>query len=401
MYKSNIQHLIIYFCFVLIFSCNSATQNKETTTEPEPPGIVLGTEQLGQYLPLLKDKKVGLLVNHTSVIGQTHLLDTLILLNVDVAKIFAPEHGFRGNADAGEHIDNSIDSKTGVPVISVYGDHRKPTPEDLDNVDVVIFDSQDVGARFFTYFSAMQYMMESCAENGVEMIIFDRPNPNGHYIDGPILEMENKSYVGMNPVPIVFGLTAGEYAKMMVGEKWINQAEALKLTVIEMTGWDHNTPYSLTVKPSPNLPTDQSIALYPSICLFEGTAVSVGRGTLTPFQIIGIPDSTMGDYSFTPESIDGMSKNPKYLGETCYGYDLSNVKVKNQLDLSYLIEFYNKSKNKDKFFNKYFVKLAGTDQLQKQIEAGISEDEIRQSWAEGLIAYKAKRKKYLLYDDFE
>ncbi len=401
MYKSNIQHLIISFCFVLITACNSAPQNKEATADKKQERIVLGTERLDQYLPLLKGKKVGLLVNHTSVIGQTHLLDTLISLDVDVAKIYAPEHGFRGNVDAGEHIGNSIDSKTGVPLISVYGAHLKPTPEDLENVDVVIFDSQDVGARFFTYFSAMQYMMEACAENGVEMIIFDRPNPNGHYVDGPILDMENKSYVGMNPIPIVFGLTAGEYAQMIVGEKWINEAESLNLKVIKMTGWDHNTRYSLTVKPSPNLPTDQSIALYPSTCLFEGTMVSVGRGTLTPFQIIGVPDSTMGDYSFTPKSIVGMAQKPKYLNKKCYGYDLSNVKVKNQLDLSYVIEFYNKSKNKDKFFNGYFVKLAGTDQLQKQIEAGISESEIRKSWAEGLIAYKTKRKKYLLYDDFE
>ena len=401
MYKSNIQHLIISFCFVLITACNSAPQNKEATADKKQERIVLGTERLDQYLPLLKGKKVGLLVNHTSVIGQTHLLDTLISLDVDVAKIYAPEHGFRGNVDAGEHIGNSIDSKTGVPLISVYGAHLKPTPEDLENVDVVIFDSQDVGARFFTYFSAMQYMMEACAENGVEMIIFDRPNPNGHYVDGPILDMENKSYVGMNPIPIVFGLTAGEYAQMIVGEKWINEAESLNLKVIKMTGWDHNTRYSLTVKPSPNLPTDQSIALYPSTCLFEGTMVSVGRGTLTPFQIIGVPDSTMGDYSFTPKSIVGMAQKTKYLNKKCYGYDLSNVKVKNQLDLSYVIEFYNKSKNKDKFFNGYFVKLAGTDQLQKQIEAGISESEIRKSWAEGLIAYKTKRKKYLLYDDFE
>ena len=253
-----------------------------------------------------------------------------------------------------------------------------------------------MGARFFTYFSAMQLMLEACAENGVEMIILDRPNPNGHYVDGPILEMENKSYVGMNPVPIVFGLTAGEYAKMMVGEKWINKAESLKLTVIEMAGWDHNTAYSLTTKPSPNLPTDQSIALYPSTCLFEGTAVSVGRGTYTPFQIIGIPDSTFGGFSFTPKSIAGMAKTPKYLGQKCHGYDLSNATIKNQIDLSYLIEFYEKSKDKENFFNKYFIKLAGTDQLQKQIEDGKSEDEIRASWVAGLADYKSKRKKYLI-----
>jgi uncharacterized protein YbbC (DUF1343 family) len=382
-------------------SCKSTSPPQEQIQELEPAKIIAGAERLDQYIPLLKGKNVGLLVNHTSLINGKHLLDTLTSLKINVVKIFAPEHGFRGNADAGEHIDNSIDEKTGVPIISIYGDHRKATPEDLEGIDVVIFDSQDVGARFFTYFSAMQLMLEACAENNVEMIILDRPNPNGHYVDGPILEMENKSYVGMNPVPIVFGLTAGEYAKMMVGEKWVNKAESLKLTVIEMTGWDHNTSYSLATKPSPNLPTDQSIALYPSICLFEGTIVSVGRGTYTPFQIIGVPETIIGDYSFTPKSIVGMSKKPEYMGQECYGYDLSNVKVKNQIDLSYLIEFYKKSKDKKKFFNKYFIKLAGTAQLQKQIEEDKSEYEIRASWQDGLTAYKVKRKKYLLYNDFE
>ena len=401
MYKSNIQYIIILFCLIAFTSCKSTSPQQEQVQELEPAKIIAGAERLDQYIPNLEGKNVGLLVNHTSLINGKHLLDTLTSLKINVVKIFAPEHGFRGNADAGEHIDNSIDETTGVPIISIYGDHRKATPEDLEGVDVVIFDSQDVGARFFTYFSAMQLMLEACAENNVEMIILDRPNPNGHYVDGPILEMENKSYVGMNPVPIVFGLTAGEYTKMMVGEKWINKAESLKLTVIEMTGWDHNTPYSLTTKPSPNLPTDQSIALYPSTCLFEGTMVSVGRGTYTPFQIIGVPETIIGDYSFTPKSIVGMSKKPKYMGQECYGYDLSNVQVKNQIDLSYLIEFYNKSKDKEKFFNNYFVKLAGTDQLQKQIEEGKSEDEIRASWQSGLTAYKAKRKKYLLYEDFE
>ena len=401
MYKSNIQYIIILICLIAFTSCKSTSTKQEPVQELEPAKIIAGAERLDRYIPLLKEKNIGLLVNHTSLIEDTHLLDTLTSLKINVVKIFAPEHGFRGNADAGEHIDNSIDEKTGVPIISIYGDHRKATAEDLDGVDVVIFDSQDVGARFFTYFSAMQLMLEACAENGVEMIILDRPNPNGHYVDGPILEMENKSYVGMNPVPIVFGLTAGEYAKMMVGEKWINKAESLKLTVIEMKGWDHSTFYSLATKPSPNLPTDQSIALYPSTCLFEGTMVSVGRGTYTPFQIIGIPETVVGDFSFTPKSIDGMSKKPKYMGQKCYGYDLSNVQVKDQIDLSYLLEFYNKSKDKEKFFNKYFVKLAGTDQLQKQIEEGKSEDEIRESWQAGLTAYKVKRKKYLLYDDFE
>lgn len=401
MYISNIQHLIPYFCFAAIMSCHGTTQKKADPVSPEPVQVVTGTEQVDAYLPLIENKKVGLLVNHTSMVGEVHLLDTLIAMDVEVVKIYAPEHGFRGDADAGEHIDNSVDAKTGVPVISVYGDHRKPTPEDLENIDVVIFDSQDVGARFFTYFSAMQYMMEACAENGVDLIIFDRPNPNGHYVDGPVLEMENKSYVGMNPMPIVPGLTAGEYAQMIVGEKWINQAESLQLTVIKMKGWDHNTAYSLTVKPSPNLPNDQSIALYPSICLFEGTKVSVGRGTMMPFQIIGLPDSTMGSFSFKPRSIEGMSKYPPYLDQVCYGYDLRNVKVQNKIDLGYLIEFYNKSKDKESFFNKYFVKLAGTNQLQKQIEEGKTENEIRQSWQDGLASFKEKRKKYLLYKDFE
>ncbi len=400
-YKLNLQHLAGYLCLTLCLACSSPKTPRSEPAQKPAQTILTGTEQPEVYLPLLKEKNVGLLVNHTSRIGDTHLLDTLLSLGVNVAKIYAPEHGFRGNADAGEHIDNSVDAKTGVPVISMYGKHMKPTPEDLAGIDIVIFDSQDVGARFFTYFSAMQYMMESCAENDIEMIIMDRPNPNGHYVDGPVLDMTYKSYVGMNPIPIVFGLTAGEYARMIVGEKWINKAENLKLTVVEVKGWDHSMPYSLTVKPSPNLPTDQSIALYPSVCLFEGTVVSVGRGTKIPFQIVGVPDSTMGDFTFTPESIDGMAKNPRYKGQKCYGYDLREVEVENKINLSYLIEFYQKSKNKEAFFNKYFVKLAGTDKLQQQIESGVPEDEIRQSWEPALSEYKKLRKQYLLYPDFE
>ena len=392
------QYFISLLLALVLSNCSQAIQQSEQIDAQEKEVVVTGAERISEYLPLLKGRKVGLLVNHTSLIGDTHLLDTLLSLDAAVKKIYSPEHGFRGKADAGEQVDNAIDTKTSLPIISLYGKHKKPTREDLTGIDVVIFDSQDVGARFFTYFSTMQYMMEACAENGVQMIVLDRPNPNGHYVDGPVLEMENKSFVGMNPVPIVFGLTAGEYAQMIVGENWISQAEELNLTVIEMEGWDHSTPYSLTTKPSPNLPNDQSIALYPSLCLFEGTNVSVGRGTLMPFQIIGFPDSTFGEFVFTPISIDGMSKYPPYEGEKCFGLDLRNAKVKPQLDLSYLIDFYTKSPNKAEFFNSYFVKLAGTAQLQQQIEDGWTEVQIRKSWQVGLKDFKEKRKRYLLYE---
>ncbi|MFY0654805.1 MAG: DUF1343 domain-containing protein [Cyclobacteriaceae bacterium] len=399
MYKLNFQHLFLLLSLPFLCSCQPTKQNTEKVVlEEVKKNIITGAERLDQYLPLLEGKKVGLLVNHTSLVGNTHLLDTLIASKIEVAKVFAPEHGFRGKADAGEKVNNEIDAKTGVPLVSMYGNKKKPTPEQMAGLDIVIFDMQDVGARFFTYFSAMQYMMEACAENGIDMLILDRPNPNGHYVDGPILDLKNKSYVGLNPIPIVHGLTAAEYAKMIVGEQWIDNGEKLKLSILEMENWDHQTPYSLPVKPSPNLPNDQSIALYPSVCLFEGTIVSVGRGTYDAFQVIGLPDSTMGNFSFTPKSIDGMSKYPPYQDKVCYGVDLRKVKVKDQLDLSHIIDFYNKSKDKEKFFNNYFVKLAGIDQLQKQIEAGLSENQIRASWQDGLEDYKNKRSKYLLYD---
>ncbi|MBX2955053.1 MAG: DUF1343 domain-containing protein [Cyclobacteriaceae bacterium] len=353
--------------------------------------------QLEILLPKLTSKKVGIVVNHTSLVGKTHLTDTLLKRNVDLIKIYAPEHGFRGTADAGEEIKDGVDSKTKLPVISLYGNNKKPTTAQLAGVDVVIFDIQDVGARFYTYISTLHYVMEACAENNKKLIVLDRPNPNGHYVDGPILEKEFKSFVGMHPIPIVHGMTIGELARMINGEGWLEGGKTCDLEVVPVKNWKHADPFSLPVKPSPNLPNDQAIALYPSICFFEGTVISLGRGTQMPFQIIGHPDLKNMPFQFTPVSIDGMSKNPPLENKLCYGLDLREAKVKPQLDLSYLISFYRAFPDKDKFFISYFEKLAGTAKLREQIQQGLDEAQIRESWRVDLEKFKELRKKYLLY----
>ncbi len=365
----------------------------------EDKKLLLGAERKDIYLPLLKNKSVGLLVNHTSRVGNEHLVDILLKDGIAVKAIFAPEHGFRGTADAGEQVKDGLDEKTGIPVFSVYGKTRKPTPEMLSGLDVVIFDIQDVGTRFYTYISSMHYMMEACAENGVSMIVFDRPNPNGHYIDGPVREPEFKSFVGMDPIPVVHGLTVCELAKMINGEGWLGEGLQCDLTVVPMKNYRHSMPYSLPVKPSPNLPNDQSVALYPSLCFFEGTKMSVGRGTPFPFQVVGYPDPRFGEFTFTPKSIEGMAKHPKLEGQQCYGVDLRNAPKPDKIDLSHLIRFYNLWDKDEPFFNNYFEKLAGTATLRRQIEKGLPEAEIRASWQTGLDDYKKLRRKYLLYDD--
>ncbi|MDO6389161.1 DUF1343 domain-containing protein [Pontibacter sp. BT731] len=375
----------------------------ETATAPETPAakpLVLGAEQLDRYLKHLEGKRVGMVVNQTSVIGKTHLVDTLISRSVEVTTIFAPEHGFRGEADAGAHIKDAKDTKTGLPIISLYGSNKKPSKAQMQNLDVLVFDIQDVGTRFYTYISTMHYAMEACAENGKKMLVLDRPNPNGHYVDGPVLEMEHKSFVGMHPIPIVHGLTVGELAEMINGEKWLEGEKSCDLTVIKMENYDHTMAYDLPVRPSPNLPNAQSIALYPSICFFEGTNVSVGRGTPTPFQVIGSPFYQKKDYSFTPVSTPGAT-DPPHKGVKCYGMDLTDPSFAQPFTLKYLLEMYNNSSSKEKFFNNFFEKLAGTSELRKQVIAGKTETEIKASWEPNLSDYKVLRKNYLLYPDFE
>ncbi len=352
---------------------------------------------MDEVVQKLSGRRVALVVNHTSLVGKKHLTDTLLQSGIAVKKIFAPEHGFRGEAEAGETIKDGRDTQTGLPVISLYGNLKKPGPDMLQDIDIVVFDIQDVGARFYTYISTMHYVMEACAENNKPLIILDRPNPNGHYVDGPILEPEFKSFVGMHPIPVVHGMTVGELARMINGEGWLEGHRKCALEVIRVKNWTHNTPYSLPVNPSPNLPNDQAVALYPSICLFEGTVMSVGRGTLTPFQVIGHPDLKNMPYQFTPVTIKGMASNPPHENKVCYGMDLRNVKVKPALDLSYLINMYKAFPQKEKFFNNYFEKLAGTRALRSQIMQGLSEEEIRKSWEKGLIEFREIRKKYLLY----
>ncbi len=360
--------------------------------------VIVGAERFDEYLPLLKGKKVALVVNQTSVVGATHLLDTLLSQKVNVVKIFAPEHGFRGDADAGAHVSSSVDAKTGLPLVSIYGRNKKPSKEQLQDVDVVIFDIQDVGARFYTYISTMHYVMEACVENNKKVIVLDRPNPND-YVDGPIIKEDKyKSFIGMHNIPVLHGCTVGELAQMINGEAWLKNGVKANLIVVKMTGWKHGDKYSLPVKPSPNLPNDMSIQLYPSLCLFEGTAVSVGRGTYTPFQVIGYPDRSFGKYTFTPEPIKGMDTNPVQKGKVCYGYDLRKAKTKG-FSLKYLIDFYNKSNQGAKFFTRpqFFDKLAGNSTLRWQIIKGKSEELIRESWQADLNKYKKMRSKYLLY----
>ena len=370
--------------------------------------IFPGAFSTAKYLPLLKNKRVALVVNQSSILNGVHLSDTLLDLGVNVVKIFAPEHGFRGKADAGKIIDNTIDSKTGLPIVSLYGKKEKPNKEDLSNIEIVIFDIQDVGVRFYTYISTLTYVMESCGENNIPILVFDRPNPNGHYIDGPILEPKYKSFVGLIPIPIVYGLTMGELAQMINGEGWMSNNVKCNLTVIPCTNYTHQSHYQLPIRPSPNLPDFASVSLYPSLCFFEGTTVSVGRGTNKPFKQIGHPSLASNyKYKFVPLPNEGAS-NPKLKGESCFGIDLSNVKIKDfrhkgKIELSWLIEFYNNYEDKEKFFlkNNWIDKLAGTDELRKMIIQGKTSEEIKEVWKTDLIKFNSARKKYLLYPDFE
>lgn len=359
--------------------------------------IKTGADNYNNYLPLLNNKQIGIVTNQTGILtNKIHLVDFLLEKNIAIQKIFAPEHGFRGTADAGEHIVDGKDSKTGLSIISLYGDNKKPKPKQLAGIEIMVFDLQDVGARFYTYISSLHYIMEACAENNIPLLILDRPNPNGSIVDGPILEPAFSSFVGMHPIPLLHGMTIGEYAKMINGEKWLKNKIQCKLTVIPCLNYNRKMNYSLSVKPSPNLPNDQSVNLYASLCLFEGTNVSVGRGTEKQFQIYGSPYLPKSDFSFTPKPNLG-AQNPVYNGALCYGEDLSTYSGLNQLELKWIIKAYQTTKDKSKFFNPFFTKLAGTKKLQQQIEAGTSEDKIRESWEKGLIEFQEMRKKYLIY----
>ena len=396
-------------CLLAVGLCSAAGAQtispyagKEYLTDKE---VLTGAEQPQLYLPLLKGKKVGVVGNHTSLINGVHLVDTLRGMGVDVVKVFGPEHGFRGDASAGKHVASEKDPRTGIPVVSLYGSNKKPTPEQMTGIDILVFDIQDVGTRFYTYISTMSYCMEACAEKKIPFVVLDRPNPNGHFVDGPVLEKGFESFVGMHPVPIVHGLTVGEYARMANGEGWLKDKMQADLKVIPCKGYRHADFYRLPEKPSPNLSTQASIYLYPTICLFEGTAVSVGRGTDKPFCIIGYPGWKDAPYTFTPKAIPGVSDSPKYKGEACQGYDLSEfaeeyLKNSGKLYLFWLLDAYKRYPDKEKFFTSYFNTLAGNATLKEQIKKGMDEEAIRKSWDPALAQFKEKRKKYLLYEDF-
>jgi len=372
----------IFLLFNLLLSVLSTAQ------------IKVAAERTNIYIPILQQQKVAIVGNQSSMIKNTHLVDSLLSRKVNIVKVFSPEHGFRGTADAGAKIEDGTDVKTGLQIISLYGKNKKPTPHQLQGIDIILFDIQDVGARFYTYISTLHYVMEAAGENNIKVIVLDRPNPNGHYVDGPIREKGFESFVGMHPIPIVHGMTIGEYAKMINGENWIS--EKCDLTVIEMENYTHQSSYDLPIKPSPNLPNARSVNLYPSLCLFEGTTVSIGRGTDYPFQHFGAP-YLESSYSFTPKSGAG-SKNPKHKNKECFGADLRfQENYLTAINLNWLIFCYNNSENKEKFFTNFFDKLAGTDKLRLQIIEGKTQKEIKSSWEEELKEFKKIRKNYLLY----
>lgn len=386
--------------------------------------IIPGAERIETYLPMLKGKSVAVFANQTSMVKNSHLVDTLVKLGINIVKIFGPEHGFRGDADAGEHVGDTKDKKTGIPVISLYGNHKKPTADDFKGVDVLVFDIQDVGVRFYTYISSLEYYLEAALENHKPLLILDRPNPNGFYVDGPVLDMKFKSFIGMRPIPIVYGMTMGEYALMLAGEKWLSpQANAINtynvstkptadtpfhVQVIKCKNYDHNSKYILPIFPSPNIKSMQAIYLYPSTCLIEGTVLSEGRGTDAPFQKFGHPTLPTNLYSFTPAPNAG-AKSSKCFYQKCYGWYISGTneeilkKVDNRIQLKYLVDAYKLFPGKDSFFLKtnFINKLAGNDELAQQVKQGKTEDEIRKSWEPALSNFKMIRKKYLLYKDFD
>ena len=421
------------FCYLLLtvslfWSCSSSAET-ETTGASENLGLIqedsivseeplycnaqvqVGAERFAEYVSLLEGKRVALVGNQTSMVGDEHLVDTLLSLGVNLIKVFSPEHGFRGDADAGETIKDGVDKKTGLPLVSLYGKDKKPSAEKLSDVDVILFDIQDVGARFYTYISTLNYVMEAAAEQNKQCIVLDRPNPNGHYVHGPVLKDGYSSFIGMNKVPVVHGMTVGEYAKMLNGQGWLENQVQCDLVVVKCAGWDHTKFYKLPVAPSPNLPNMTSVYMYPSLCFFEGTVVSIGRGTDSPFQSAGHPkfevDVLEELYSFKPEPNFG-AKHPKLEGETCYGYSYVGMEIKELqrvgfLDITILIEFYQKLDMGSDFFlpNNFINLLAGSDELKQQLLDEVSADLIYESWDKDITDFKDIRRKYLLYEDFE
>lgn len=392
------QRSFLLSCLIVLVSglteCAIGVENSRVRT---------AAEQVQMYLPQLENKRVAIVANQTSVIGDTHLVDSLLSLNINIQKIFSPEHGFRGQKDAGETFADGIDIRTGIPLISLYGRDKKPKAEDLQGVDVVVFDIQDVGVRFYTYLSTLHYVMEACAEQSIPLLVLDRPNPNGFYIDGPVLDSAYKSFIGLHPVPIVYGMTIGEYALMINGEHWHAAPEKCDLSIIPLKNYTHDSLYQLPVHPSPNLQTMQSIYLYPSLALFEGTVVSVGRGTSHPFTCFGHPLLSARSFSFIPRSIPGASKNPKLKGERCFGedfshFDFASFYARPGIQLQWILDSYEELEEQTEFFRPFFYQLSGTKELRRQIEQGVSQEKIRDSWREEINEFKYIRRKYLLYD---
>ena len=405
-------YFIRYLLIVTIFQSNICNihsiniENKNKKSEITTGDIIVGANQISRYIDYINKKNIGIVANHTSVIfkkdnSYTHLVDSLLSLNINISKIFTPEHGYKGENYNGENVTDKVDQNTGLEIISLHGKDReygKISDNDLIDIDLMIFDIQDVGTRFYTHISTLHYVMEACARNNIPLLVFDRPNPNGNYIDGPVLENENKSFVGMHPVPIVYGMTIGEYAQMINGESWLNSKVKCNLKVIKILNYKHEYNYSLLIKPSPNLPNDRSISLYPSLCLFEGTNVSVGRGTTNQFQVIGSPylDQKIYSFTFTPKPNQG-SKYPPHNNKKCYGLDLRDNLLEKKFNLSYIIDAYKNTTNKSEFFNDYFIKLSGTKDLKNQIINNTSEEIIRKSWKDKIDEFKLIRKKYLIY----
>ena len=404
----NTKKVMKYFYIVILMFASFIIKAQYTIADDlikSDSTIVVAAALFDEYLPLVKGKNIAVVANHSSVVANEHLVDVLTKKGVSIKKIFTPEHGFRGDADAGEKIKSSIDPITNIPVVSLYDSKKKPLPSDLKGIELVLFDIQDVGARFYTYISTMTYVMEACAENNIPMIILDRPNPNGYYVDGPVLKKGFESFIGMHPVPIVHGMTIGEYAQMVNGESWLKAGVKANLTVIKTKGYTHKYLYQLPINPSPNLRTMASIYMYPSMCLFEGTVVSVGRGTDKPFEVYGHPNFKNASFSFIPKSQKGASA-PLYEGKKCFGYEVADfgliyIKDSQALYLDWLVDSYNEMKLGEAFFNNYFNILAGNDLLKKQIIQEKSVDEIKKTWQKDLESFKIIRKKYLLYPDFE
>lgn len=400
-----------FLVFSLFFSFISCGQNNKTTTETNSTKknstsilkIETGAQQIPSYLHLLKNKNIAIVANQTSVIFKneietyTHLVDSLLKLNCNIKKVFSPEHGFRGKADASEKVADGIDVKTGLPIVSLYGKNKKPTPEQLKGIDVVIFDIQDVGVRFYTYISTLHYVMEACAENNIQLIVLDRPNPNGHYIDGPTLDMEHKSFVGMHPVPLVYGMTIGEYAQMINGEGWLKNNTTCNLTVIPLKNYTHKSTYHLAIRPSPNLPNDVAINLYPSLGFFEGTTINAGRGSEYQFQQYGAPFFPKSEFNYTPEPNFG-SKYPKHQGKLCYGVDLKNTSKLSAINIEWLVDAYKKTPSTEHFFGGTFTVHAGNLNLEQQLKNGLSAKDIQDSWQPKINEFKKIRSTYLIYN---